>query len=72
MNILCIGDVIGSVGIAYVHKHLPAIKRLKGIDVVIANGENSADTNGIRKPEYSCDTPRQLPPKSARRRQLCH
>ena len=28
MNILCIGDVIGSVGIAYVHKHLPALKRL--------------------------------------------
>lgn len=47
MNILCIGDVIGSVGIAYVHKHLPTLKRLKSIDVVIANGENSADTNGI-------------------------
>ena len=47
MNILCIGDVIGSAGIAFLHRHLPSLKRLKSVDVVIANGENSADTNGI-------------------------
>ena len=27
--------------------HLPALRRAKGIDLVIANGENSADGNGI-------------------------
>ena len=47
MNILCIGDVIGSVGTAFLRKRLPAFKREKRIDAVIANGENSSDTNGI-------------------------
>lgn len=47
MNILCVGDVIGSVGSEFLRKHLPALKRLKSIDAVIVNGENSADTNGI-------------------------
>lgn len=39
--------MIGTVGMKYLHRHLPALKRLKKIDAVIANGENSADTNGI-------------------------
>lgn len=47
MNILCIGDVIGTIGIDCLRRHLPSLKRLKQIDAVIANGENSADTNGI-------------------------
>ena len=47
INVLCIGDVIGTVGMKYLHRHLPALKRLKRIDAVIVNGENSADTNGI-------------------------
>lgn len=47
MNILCIGDVIGTVGTQCLLKHLPSIKRLKAVDVCIVNGENSADSNGI-------------------------
>lgn len=47
MNILCIGDVVGSVGCEFLRRRLPSLKRVKGIDFVIANGENSADTNGI-------------------------
>lgn len=47
MKILCIGDVTGTIGIDYLRRKLPALKREKGIDAVIANGENSADTNGI-------------------------
>ncbi len=47
INVLCIGDVIGTVGMKYLHRHLPSIKKIKRIDAVIANGENSADTNGI-------------------------
>lgn len=47
INILCIGDVIGSIGTDYLRRQLPSLKRLKHIDAVIANGENSADTNGI-------------------------
>ena len=47
ISVLCIGDVIGTVGMKYLHKLLPTLKSLKKIDAVIVNGENSADTNGI-------------------------
>lgn len=47
MRILAVGDVCGSVGCEYVRKVLPALKREKNIDMVIINGENSADGNGI-------------------------
>lgn len=47
MNILAIGDVVGSNGCDFLHKQLPALKRRKNIDIVIANGENSANGNGI-------------------------
>ena len=47
MRILAIGDVCGSIGCEYVRKILPALKREKQIDMVIINGENSADGNGI-------------------------
>ena len=47
MNILCIGDVCGHLGCEHLARVLPAIKREHKIDFVIANGENSADGNGI-------------------------
>lgn len=47
MNILAIGDVVGSIGCKFLREKLPALKKTKGIDFVIANGENSADGNGI-------------------------
>ncbi|MDD5952083.1 MAG: TIGR00282 family metallophosphoesterase [Oscillospiraceae bacterium] len=47
MRILAIGDVVGSVGCKFLRKHLPSLKKIKQIDLVIANGENSADGNGI-------------------------
>lgn len=47
MNILAIGDVVGSVGCRFLRSRLPALKKTYGIDLVIANGENSADGNGI-------------------------
>ena len=47
MNILAIGDIVGSVGCRFLRMHLPNLKKLKGIDLVIANGENSADGNGL-------------------------
>lgn len=47
MKILAIGDVVASVGCDYLRKVLPTLKKQKNIDVVIANGENSADGNGI-------------------------
>ena len=58
MNILCIGDVVGSPGCQFLRAHLPALKKTKGIDLVIANGENSADGNGITpaSAEYLLDS----------------
>lgn len=47
MNILTIGDIVGANGCEFVRAKLPALKKLKSIDVVIANGENSSDGNGI-------------------------
>ena len=47
MRILCIGDVVGSVGCNFLRKHLHSVKKLHGVDLVICNGENSADGNGI-------------------------
>ncbi len=47
MNILVIGDVVSSKGCEFLRSVLPAYKRLKKIDLCIANGENSAVGNGI-------------------------
>lgn len=47
MRVLCIGDVVGSRGCAFVREKLPNLRRVYGIDVVICNGENSADGNGV-------------------------
>lgn len=47
INILCIGDVCGSTGREMLRRHLSKIKKEHGINLTIANGENSADGNGI-------------------------
>ena len=47
MRILCIGDVVGGVGCRFLRAKLPALKRVKGVDLTVCNGENSADGNGL-------------------------
>lgn len=47
MNILVVGDVVGSNGCNHVRNCLPAFKKFNAIDVCIINGENSSDGNGI-------------------------
>lgn len=47
MRIFCIGDVVGKPGLEHLRRRLPAFRRERGIDVVIANGENAATGNGI-------------------------
>ncbi|MBR5134793.1 MAG: TIGR00282 family metallophosphoesterase [Clostridia bacterium] len=47
MRILCIGDVVASVGCQKLAERLPAIKRQYHVDVCIVNGENAADGNGL-------------------------
>ena len=47
MKILAIGDVVGTIGCKFLRSKLPSLKKSEKIDLVIANGENSADGNGI-------------------------
>ncbi len=47
LRVLCIGDVVRKKACEYLLNELPEIKRQYNIDMVIANGENSADGNGI-------------------------
>ena len=47
MRILAVGDVVRKEGTDFLEKILKEFKEDKNIDVVIANGENSAEGNGI-------------------------
>lgn len=47
MNILVLGDVVSQCGCEKIRAAVPGFKRLKNIDLCIANGENSAKGNGI-------------------------
>lgn len=47
MRLLCIGDVCGESGCQKVREVLPKLKKENNIDVVIINGENSANGNGV-------------------------
>jgi len=48
-NILAVGDVVGACGIRYLESNLRRIKKKYGADLIIVNGENSADANGISR-----------------------
>ncbi len=47
MRLLFIGDVVGSSGCEFLMKKLPDYKKENNIDICIANGENSAQGNGV-------------------------
>jgi metallophosphoesterase (TIGR00282 family) len=47
VKILFIGDIVGSPGRRAVREILPRLQQAHDLDVVIANGENSAGGNGI-------------------------
>jgi metallophosphoesterase (TIGR00282 family) len=47
MNILCVGDVVGSAGCNFLRRVLPDVKRKNSVDICIVNGENAADGNGL-------------------------
>ncbi len=47
MNILFIGDIVGEPGRRAVKELVPKLRREHQIDIVIANGENSAGGSGI-------------------------
>ena len=47
MKILFVGDIVGSAGCDHLRQVLPQYKKEKNIDIIIANGENSAEGNGM-------------------------
>lgn len=47
MNILCIGDVVGTNGCEFLRRKLPTLKKEHKVELCIVNGENSAEGNGI-------------------------
>ena len=47
MKLLALGDIVSNSGCEFVRRKLPSIKKQYGIDICIANGENSAVGNGI-------------------------
>lgn len=47
MIVLMLGDVVGSPGCSYLREKLPLLKSRYGVDIVVANGENSAEGNGM-------------------------
>lgn len=47
MKLLFLGDIVGQIGSEFVGSKLRSLKQFYGIDIVIANGENSANGNGI-------------------------
>ncbi|MBE7037994.1 MAG: TIGR00282 family metallophosphoesterase [Ruminococcaceae bacterium] len=49
MNILAIGDIVGSGGVNYTLSKIDGIIEKYNVDFVIANAENSASGNGITK-----------------------
>ena len=53
MRILFIGDIVGKSGRDIVSSLLYSLKKEKNIDLVIANGENSAHGKGITKKIYN-------------------
>ena len=52
MKFLVIGDIVGFSGVRKVKEELPKIVEENNIDVVIINGENSANGKGLRLKEY--------------------
>ncbi len=47
MRILAVGDIVASDGREFIYNNLSRIKKKYHIDYCIANGENTANTNGI-------------------------
>lgn len=52
MEILAVGDLIGSAGIRKLKSVLPELRKKEGIDFVIVNGENSAEGMGMTEKNF--------------------
>lgn len=50
MRIMFVGDVVGRNGCDFLEKHIYSIRNEYKVDILVVNGENSANGNGITKP----------------------
>lgn len=53
MKILCIGDVVSRVGREMLFRYVDELKYQKGLDLVIANGENATHGRGLARNAYN-------------------
>ncbi|HVV25699.1 MAG TPA: TIGR00282 family metallophosphoesterase [Candidatus Saccharimonadales bacterium] len=53
MNILYVGDVMGAVGLQVVERVVPALRKDKKIDLVIAQAENVTDGRGVSVEDFA-------------------
>lgn len=52
MNILAVGDIVGSNGVKELQKTLPKIKKEYNVEFTIVNGENAAEGFGITEKNF--------------------
>jgi len=52
LNLLCIGDVVGSPGRRILHDTLPDLVKQRGVECVIVNAENATDGAGLSAAMY--------------------
>ena len=52
MRILLIGDIVGKVGVKFVARVVPLLRRRESLDLVIANGENADGGSGLTPSLY--------------------
>ena len=46
LRVLAVGDVVGDCGVEFLHRHLPALRKLHEVHFTVVNGENAA-CNGL-------------------------
>ena len=47
LNILCVGDIVGTSGVEFIKRNLWKFRKSNNIDCVTVNGENTVNGNGI-------------------------
>ena len=52
MKVLFVGDIVGDCGLEKAKKEIANLRRKEKIDIIIANGENAAERNGITRRQY--------------------
>ena len=52
MNILAVGDIVGTIGVKELQKKLQKVKQKYNVDFTIVNGENAAEGMGITEKAF--------------------